>query len=187
MNYQSDIFPVLETNRLLLRRIEKDDAHDIFTYLSDIEVMKHYGTKPFQTVDEAIKAISKYESLFNENRGVRWGITIKEDNKVIGSCAFHNMVSEHFRTDISFVLSKDFWGRGIAQEALKAVIKYGFEYLNINRIEAVIEPSNVPSQKLVERLGFSKEGVLRSYEYFDGKFDDLYMFSLLKSDFDSDE
>ncbi|GIN42381.1 GNAT family N-acetyltransferase [Heyndrickxia oleronia] len=187
MNKQLDIFPVLETNRIRLRRIEKGDAHDIFKYLSDKEVMKHYGTEPFQTVDEAIRAISRYESLFTEKRGIRWGITLKGDNKVIGSCVFYNMVSEHYRTDIGFVLSKNFWGQGIAQEALKAAIKYGFEYLNINRIEAVIEPPNVASQKLVERLGFLREGLLRSYEYYRGKFDDLYMYSLLKSDFNPDE
>lgn len=187
MNKQLDIFPVLETNRVILRRIEKSDAYDIFKYLSDKEVMKHYGTKPFQSVDEAIKAISRYESLFTEKRGIRWGITLKGDHKVIGSCVFYNMVSEHYRTDIGFVLSKDFWGQGIAQEAVKAVIKYGFEHLNINRIEAVIEPPNTASQKLVERLGFLREGLLRSYEYFDGKFDDLYMYSLLKSDFNPEE
>jgi len=187
MNNQFDIFPVLETNRLLLRRIEKDDAYDLFTYLSDEEVMKHYGTKPFQTVEEAVRAISRYDSLFNEKRGMRWGITLKGDNKVIGSCVFYNMVTEHYRADIGFVLSRDFWGQGIAQEALKAVIKYGLENLNINRIEAVIEPANIPSQKLVERVGFLREGLLRSYEYFDGKFDDLYMYSLLKSDFPHDE
>jgi [ribosomal protein S5]-alanine N-acetyltransferase len=187
MNKQLDIFPVLETNRIILRRIEKGDAHDIFKYLSDKEVMKHYGTEPFQTVDEAISAISRYESLFAEKRGIRWGITLKGENKVIGSCVFYNMVSEHYRTDIGFVLSKDYWGQGIAQEAVKAVIKYGFEFLNINRVEAVIEPSNVASQKLVDRLGFLREGLLRSYEYFCGKFDDLYMYSLLKSDFNPEE
>ncbi len=187
MNKQLDIFPVLETNRLILRRIEKGDAHDIFTYLSDKEVMKHYGTEPFQTVDEAISAISRYETMFTEKRGIRWGITLKGDNRVIGSCAFHNMVSEHCRTDIGFVLSKNYWGQGIAQEALKAAIKYGVEYMNLNRIEALIEPPNVASQKLVERLGFLREGLLRSYEYYCGKFDDLYMYSLLKSDINPEE
>jgi ribosomal-protein-alanine N-acetyltransferase len=112
--------------------------------------------------------------LFNEKRGIRWGMTLKGDHKVIGSCVFYNMVTEHYRTDIGFVLNRDFWGQGIAQEALKAVITYGFQNLNINRIEAVIEPPNIASQKLVERLGFVREGLLRSYEYFDGKFDDLY-------------
>ncbi|HAM79268.1 GNAT family N-acetyltransferase [Ornithinibacillus bavariensis] len=182
-----DRFPVLETKRILLRQIEKGDAQAIFEYLSDKEVMKHYGTEPFQTVDEAIRAISRYESLFMEKRGIRWGITLKGDNKVIGSCFFYDMVAEHYRTDIGFVLNKNYWGQGNAQEAVKAAINYGYEYLNINRIQAVIEPANVASQKLVERLGFLREGLLRSYEYFCGKFDDLYMFSLLKSDFNPEE
>lgn len=145
--------------------------------------MKHYGTEPFQTVDEAIIAISRHESMFTEKVGIRWGITLKGENKVIGSCVFQNMVSEHCRTEISFVLSKNYWRLGIAQEALKAAIKYGFENMDIHRIEALIEPPNVASQKLVERLGFLQEGLLRNYEYTNGKFDDLYMYSLLKPDF----
>lgn len=182
MNKQLDIFPVLETNRLILSQIEKGDAHDILKFLSDNEVMKHYGTEPFQTIDEALSAISRYESMFTKKEGIRWGITLKGENKVIGSFAFHDMVHEHYRTQIAFVLSKNYWGQGIAQEALKASIKYGFQSMDIHRIEALIEPPNVASLKLVERLGFLREGLLRSYEYTSGKFDDLYMYSLLKSD-----
>ncbi|GGA60072.1 GNAT family N-acetyltransferase [Ornithinibacillus halotolerans] len=182
MSNKFDRFPVLETNRLILRKIEQDDAHDIFEYLSDKEVMKHYGTEPFQTVDEAYKTISKYEAVFAEKRGIRWGITLKEEDKVIGSCFFYDMNWDHYRTDLGYILNKDYWKRGIAQEAVKAIIQYGIENLNINRFQSVIDPPNVPSQKVVERLGFQREGLLRSYEYFSGKFDDLYMYSLLKSD-----
>ncbi|MFP3398596.1 GNAT family N-acetyltransferase, partial [Brevibacterium sp. SIMBA_078] len=85
--------------------------------------------------------------------GIRWGITFKEQGMVIGSCGFHNMVSQHSRTDIGFVLSKDYWGNGIAFEAVEAILRYGYEQMNFQRIQALIEPANVPSQKLVEKLG----------------------------------
>lgn len=186
MSKQLDVFPVLETERLILRKIEKEDAQDIFKYLSDKEVMKYYGTEPFQTVDEAVRTISRYESVFKEKSGIRWGITLKGANQVIGSCFFYDMASEHYRTDLGYVLNKDYWGQGIAQEAVKAAIKYGFENLNINRIQSVIEPPNLASQKLAERLGFLREGLLRDYEYFSGKFDDLYMYSFLKSDLNTE-
>ena len=177
-------FPILETDRLVLREITPEDAENIFTYLSDKEVMKYYGLAPFQSVDEALDEIAWYQSIRENNTGIRWGITLKGKGEVIGSCGFLNIVSQHFRSDIGFELSKDYWGQGIAQESIEAVIKYGFEQLNLQRIQALIEPPNEASQKLVERQGFIKEGLLRNYEFTSGKFDDLYMYSLLKEDFE---
>jgi [ribosomal protein S5]-alanine N-acetyltransferase len=178
-------FPVIETERLILRQITKDDAEDIFKYLSDENVMKYYGLEPFKSIDEAMEEIGWYQSSFDEGSGVRWGITLKGHGKVIGSCGFLNKVPQHYRSEIGFELSKDHWGKGIANEALAAVIHYGFEQLNLQRIQALIEPPNLSSQKLVEKNGFIKEGLLRNYEYTCGKFDDLFMYSLIKQDFET--
>ena len=180
-----DKFPIIETDRLVLRQITKDDAADIFTYLSDEKVMQYYGLEPFKSIEEALEEIEWYQSIFDENSGIRWGITLKGHGKVIGSCGFLNKVPQHYRSEIGFELSKDFWGQGIATEALEAVIKYGFEQLDLQRIQALIEPPNISSQKLVERNGFIKEGLLRNYEFTCGKFDDLFMYSLIKQDFES--
>ncbi|YCA45049.1 GNAT family N-acetyltransferase [Bacillus sp. JZ8] len=177
-------FPFIETNRLLLREIVKDDANDILKYLSDEEVMKYYGLAPFKTINEALNEISWYQSILNEQTGIRWGITLKGKDEVIGSCGFLNRVPEHYRTEIGYELSRDYWGHGIASEALEAVIRYGFKYLKLQRVEALVEPPNIPSQKLIEKNGFIREGLLRKYEFTCGKFDDLYMYSLLKQDFE---
>lgn len=177
-------FPILETNRLVLREITPEDAESIFNYLSDKEVMKYYGLEPFQSVNDALDEISWYQSIRENNTGIRWGITLKGKDEVIGSCGFLNIIPQHYRSDIGFELSKDYWGQGIAQESIEAIIKYGFEQLNLQRIQALIEPPNEASQKLVERQGFIKEGLLRNYEFTSGKFDNLYMYSLLKEDFD---
>jgi [ribosomal protein S5]-alanine N-acetyltransferase len=178
-------FPVIETNRLVLRQVTKDDAEDILKYLSDKNVMEHYGMEPFKSLDDALDEIYWYQSIFEKKTGIRWGITLKGQERVIGSCGFLNIVPQHYRSEIGFELSKDFWGQGIASEAVEVVIKYGFEQLNLQRIQALIEPPNISSQKLVERMGFIKEGLLRNYEFTCGKFDDLFMHSLLKQDFDN--
>lgn len=180
-------FPILETKRLVLRKVTKEDANSILKYLSDKEVMKYYGLEPFKSINDALDEISWYQSLQNNKTGIRWGITLKEQGIVIGSCGFHNKVSEHFRTEIGFELSKEQWGKGIAHEAVEAIISYGYEHMNFQRIEALIEPPNLSSQKLVEKLGFIREGLLRNYEFTSGKFDDLYMYSLLKQDFDKNK
>ncbi|MDM5332142.1 GNAT family protein [Ureibacillus composti] len=177
-------FPVLETERLVLRRITEADAGSVLSYLSDEDVMKYYGLTPFQTIDDALAEVDWYDKIFSEETGIRWGITIKGQDEVIGSCGFHRMVSQHHRSEIGFELSKTYWGQGFASEAVSTILSYGFEHLHLNRIEALIEPANLSSQKLVIKHGFLKEGLLRSYEYTRGKFDDLFMYSLLKRDFE---
>ncbi|WP_449536417.1 GNAT family N-acetyltransferase [Ferdinandcohnia sp. Marseille-Q9671] len=178
------IFPVIETDRLILRQITKDDAESILVYLSNKDVMKHYGLEPFTSIDEALDEVSWYQSIFEKKTGIRWGITLKEEGTVIGSCGFLNIAQQHSRSEVGFELSKEYWGKGIASEALEAVITYGFEQLNLQRIQALIEPPNTSSQRLVESKGFIKEGLLRSYEFTCGKFDDLLMYSMLKQDYE---
>lgn len=175
-------FPTIETERLILREVATEDASDMFTYLSDEDVVKHMGLAPFQTVKDVWDEIHWYNSIIEEGTGIRWGITLKDFGNIIGSCGFLNMVTKHHRAEVGFELSKDYWGKGIASEALEAVIKFGYHRYQLERIEALIEPANLPSQKLVEKQGFTREGLLRHYEYTCGKFDDLYMYSILKGD-----
>ncbi|MCR6106461.1 GNAT family N-acetyltransferase [Salipaludibacillus agaradhaerens] len=183
MNSKSDNFPILETKRLLLRNIINEDAKNILHYMSDEDVMQYYGLAPFKSLDDAFEEISWYQTLLNKKTGIRWGITLKEKGIIIGSCGFHNIVSQHFRTEIGFELSKEMWGKGIAFEAVEAITNYGFTHMSFQRIEALIEPPNLSSQRLVEKLGFMREGLLRNYEFTCGKFCDLYMYSLLKQEF----
>ncbi|MBO0997425.1 GNAT family N-acetyltransferase [Bacillus sp. SD075] len=176
------VFPLIETKRLILREVTMEDAGDMFTYLSDTDVVKPMGLDPCQTVNDVGDEIKWYESIFQEGSGIRWGITLKDSGRVIGSCGFLNMVTNHHRAEIGYELSKAHWGKGIASEALEAVVMYGYRHFHLERIQALIEPDNYPSQKLVEKQGFSREGLLRHYEYTCGKFDDLYMYSLIKED-----
>ncbi|WP_404456765.1 GNAT family N-acetyltransferase [Virgibacillus necropolis] len=176
-------FPILKTDRLILRQVTKDDASSLLKYLSNKDVMKYVGLEPFKSIDDALDEISWYQSIFEKRTGIRWGITLKDQGEVIGSCGFLNLVSRHYRSEIGVELSYEHSGKGIASEAFEAVIRYGFEQMSLQRIEALIEPPNIPSQKLAEKQGFIREGLLRNYEFTCGKFDDLYMYSLLKQDF----
>ncbi|MBY6036898.1 GNAT family N-acetyltransferase [Fictibacillus nanhaiensis] len=177
-------FPTIETSRLILREVTTEDSKDMFAYLSDHDVVKHMGLEPYQTVEDVWDEVGWYTSIYQEGTGMRWGITLKNSGRIIGSCGFLNWRTKHFRAEVGFELSKDFWGKGIGSEALEAVVTYGFQHLQLERIEALIEPNNLASQKLVEKQGFQKEGLLRHYEFTCGKFDDLYMYSIIKGDLD---
>ena len=175
-------FPIIETNRLILRKVTNEDANDMLKYLSDKEVVAPMGLAPFQTEKDVWDEINWYKTIYDEGTGIRWGITLKDSGKVIGSCGFLNMLPKHQRAEIGYELCQEYWGKGIASEALEAVVKYGFHHYQLERIEALIEPTNLRSQKLVEKQGFIREGLLRHYEFTCGKFDDLYMYSIIKGD-----
>ncbi|MCY6354889.1 GNAT family N-acetyltransferase [Clostridium sp. ZS2-4] len=176
-------FPQIEAEKLILREVKEGDKKEIFNIFSDSEIMKYYDLIPFKSIEEAEHLISKFNDDFAKENGIRWGITKKDSDKIIGTCGFHSWSKESFKAQIGYELLKEYWRQGIMAESLKAIILFGFESLNLNRIEALVELENVSSQKLLCNLGFQKEGVLRENEFCRGKFLDLIMFSLLKNDF----
>ncbi|ERN53663.1 GNAT family N-acetyltransferase [Alkalihalophilus marmarensis] len=182
MNQKKGAFPVLETKRLKLREVTYDDAADMLNYMSDPEVVRHIGLERFKSLEDAKSEIDWYHTIHKEGSGMRWGITLKGKDQLIGSCGFLNRAKKHFRAEIGTELSREYWGQGIASEAFQAVISTGFQDMQLERIEALIEPLNIASQRLAGKHGFVKEGLLRKYEYTQGKFDDLYMYSLLKEE-----
>ncbi|MFL0200552.1 GNAT family N-acetyltransferase [Exiguobacterium acetylicum] len=174
-------FPTLKTNRLVLREVLPEDATSVLAYLSDEQVVKQMGLAPFQSEADALEEIDWYASIRREGSGIRFGIALQEDDVIIGSCGFLNQATRHQRAELGFELNPAYQGQGIAKEAALAVITYGFEELSLNRIEALVLPENSASQRLLERLGFQREGLLRQYEKTRGQFDDLYMYSILRS------
>lgn len=178
-------FPVLETERLILREVKQEDAKSVFQYLSDEEVMKYYGMVPMGKVSEVEEEIDWYRRIFDEGTGIRWGITMKGTSEIIGSCGFLEYTARHARTEVGLELAKEYWRGGVMTEALAAIIQYGFSHMELMRIQALIEPENIASQKLFVKSGFVREGLLRKYERTNGEFDDLYMYSLLRDEYEA--
>lgn len=173
-------FPQIETERLILREINYEDRYEIFQILSKDEVIKYYGMYPTASIKEADGLIAKFSDGFKATNTIRWGITLKENNKLIGTCGFHNLNEKHFRAEMGYELSSTYWKYGYMKESVDAIIRYGFDKMNLNRIEAVIYPENTSSRTVLERAGFKEEGLLKEYACFRDKFEDLIMFSLLK-------
>jgi len=176
-------FPELVTKRLLLRQIKEADAQFLHQYWTDSAVIEYLTLEPFKDLEETLNMIALLNSLPEFNQGIRWAITRKADNMVIGTCGFHNLKAEHSRTEIGYELGKPFWKQGFMAEALAAVIPYGFEYLNLNRIEAFVNLGNSNSTNILTIMGFSLDGLLREYEFARGQFVDQYCYSLLKKEY----
>ena len=176
-------FPKFETERFILRKGIVNDCKDIFALYSNEKVVKYLPLKLFDSVEDAIDEINWYEKIFKEQIGLRWVIEEAKTKKVIGTCGYLNYEKEHNRIEIGYDLNPEYWGKGIMQEALSSIIHFAFTSMGINKIEAKIEPENTSSIRLLEKLNFCQEGVLRQHEFEKGKYVDLVIFSILKSEY----
>lgn len=183
VNNVQEQFPVLETDRLILRKLLIEDAAILQEYWSHPDVTKYLTLEPFKTVEEAIAMIELLNGLPASSQGIRWAITRKEDGKVLGTCGFHNYKPEHHRAEVGYELGNAYWKQGIMTEALTTILHYGFTMAGYNRIEAFVSIGNEKSSGILKKMGFKQDGLLREYEFARGGFVDLYCFSLLKSEF----
>jgi len=174
-------FPELKTARLLLRRLERADANEMFFLRSDENVLRYLGKEPAKTIEEAEEFIRKINKNIDENESILWGITLLSDPEVIiGTICLWNFQKEHYRVEIGYILHPDHWGKGIMKEAIKAVVDFGFNSLGLHSMEALLSPENIASSAVLESNGFVKEGHLKESFYFNGQFSDTAIYSRLK-------
>ncbi|GGH20073.1 GNAT family N-acetyltransferase [Paenibacillus segetis] len=176
-------FPCFKSERFTLRKEEANDRYDIYELYSKEDVVKYMPFTPFTSVEDAINEMNWYQKIFKEQSGLRWMIEDSESKKVIGTCGFLNYEKIHNRIEIGYDLTPDFWGKGIMTEVVKCIMDFGFLTMKLNKIEAKVEPGNEASIRLMFKLGFHKEGVLRQHEFEKGKYIDLAIFSKLKSEY----
>ncbi|WP_019392719.1 GNAT family N-acetyltransferase [Priestia filamentosa] len=172
----------LYTKRLYLRRLKESDSSTLFKIWSDPVVTKHMNISHFMEEKQAKDMITFLNTLAYENKAARFTIIELASNKIIGSCGYNTLDFAHSKSEIGYELSKAFWGKGYASEAISGLLKYAFEDLGLNRIEAKVEPQNTNSIKTLQRLNFTLEGTLRQAEKSKGKFVDLNLYSRLKTD-----
>lgn len=176
-------FPVLMTDRLCLRRKTAADIQDILLLRSNDAAMKYLDKPKFETLEEASAFFQKTEDGILNNENVSWAITLKGENKFIGDISFHRIDKAHHRAEIGYMLMPEYWRKGILQEAITAVIRYGFTILNFHSIEAYINPNNEASAGLLTKNGFVQEAFFKENYHYNGKFLDTAVYSLLKSDY----
>ncbi len=179
-------FPILETDRLILREWEERDASDLFAFYSKEHVLRYTPIRPHLSEADSRATIVRFRNRYREqNSGIVWAIEQKESGKVIGETAVNKWYINDRRAEIGYSFSPDVWGQGIASEAVARIIHYLFDEFSqcvMNRLEAVTDPENTASIKLLQKVGFLQEGLLREREFEKGKFIDSVMFGLLRSD-----
>jgi ribosomal-protein-alanine N-acetyltransferase len=177
-----EIFPKLTTERLLLEEIEYSDAQDLFLIRSDNRVIKFLDRERHKSIDDTKAMITKIKESYRKREGINWVIKNRSTLQVIGYIGYWRLFRERVRGEIGFALKPDFWNKGIMTEALIKVIDFGFSKIGFHSIEGNVNPQNISSITLLEKIGFKKEAYFREDYLFDGEFKDSVIFSLLETD-----
>ncbi len=172
-------FPVITTDRLILRKAELDDAPEILFFRSDPEMLKYIDREPATTIDQAKDWLQMVIDNSDNNTAISWNITLKDDDTTIGNIALWRLIREHYRAEIGYVLHPDYWHKGIMAEAMAAVVDYAFNTMGLHSIEANTNPENKASQRVLERAGFVREAYFTEDYYFNGKFTDSAIYCLV--------
>ena len=176
-------FEILETERLLLKKITPETFTDLFAHYSQMEVMSILGlTTEAEFLKE--KAKSKGGYVTYDRTIIAFLLVEKETDRTIGRAGYHNWYKDHNRAELGYALNnEESKQKGYMSEALKAILGYGFNVMNLNRIEAYIGTTNIASLSLVKKYGFTREGQLRQHYVRDGIAEDSLVFSLLKEEY----
>lgn len=173
-----NVFPVLTTERLVLRRFQPDDIESVYKGLSHPEVIRHYGVS-YDSLEATQEQMNWFAAIEKEETGIWWAVCNKQDQTFLGAIGFNNRSKEHRKIEIGYWLLLEHWGSGIITEAGRAACDYASQEMSVHRIEAVVETENGNSKKVMAHLGFEFEGVMRDCEIKDGRFISLEMYAKL--------
>lgn len=176
-------FKNLETNRLLLRRVSVDDLSEIMELRGNPETMKFIPRPLVTNSMEALAHFKMIDDKIEKNEGINWAITLKGNPKLIGIIGHYRIKPENYRCEMGYMILPQYNNQGITTEAIKVVIEYGFDDLQMHSIEAIIDPENYASERVLQKNGFVKEADILENEFYDGKFIDTVIYSLLKRNF----
>lgn len=175
-------FPEIKTDEILLRELNFNDIRDMFEIFSNEEVLKYYDILPHKSIEDTERLFFTFTNNYKDHKAIRWGIINRANNKLIGTCGFHNFDYKLSRAEIGYELNRAYWKQGFIHKALNEIINIGFQSNSLNRIEAIVDDENENSKIILERLAFKYEGCLRKRFYFNGRFRDENYFGLLKDE-----
>lgn len=177
--------PILETERLLLRKITLEDVHDMHTYASNDEVAKYVTWNAHKTIADTREFIEFVLQKYENNQVAPWGIELKENGRFIGTVDFTWWDHKNQSAELGYVIAKEYWGQGIMSEITQELIQFGFTHMDLVRIQARCLVDNIGSRRVMEKSGMSFEGILRKVIKLKGTHHDVRLYSILKEEFRS--
>lgn len=175
--------PLLQTPRLRLRTITRSDIDAIYRLHADPRAMRYWSFPAWTDRQQARDWFEQRRHHAEREESWPWGLNLIDADELIGIVTLFAVNRMQRRAEVGYQLLPSYWGRGYAQEALRAALAYGFDALELNRVEADIDPRNQASCRLVERVGFRREGYLRERWHVNGEITDTALYGLLAREF----
>lgn len=175
--------PELNTDRLILRPPAPKDAPAFKKLAEAVEIAENTFVPHPYTSEMAKEYIRFTKENWQTGEGANFVIVRQNDNQVLGSISYKDIDHKHHRAEFGYWIGKPFWNNGYATEAIKAIIQYGFEKLDLHRIYATPFGENKASQRVLEKAGMMKEGVMKDHIYHRGEYKDFWVYGLTEEQF----
>jgi ribosomal-protein-alanine N-acetyltransferase len=173
-------FPIIKTERLLLRQFVDNDLKNVFKGLSHPDIIKYYGVS-FQTLEATKEQMTFFADLEKNETGIWWAVCSADNKTFYGAGGLNSLNREHKKAEIGFWLISEFWGNGIMKEAMPLICNYGFDNLELHRIEGFVESENKNCKNAMAKLDFQYEGRMKECEIKNGKFISLDIYAKVKT------
>jgi RimJ/RimL family protein N-acetyltransferase len=175
--------PVLETPRLRMRPLTLEDTPAIFAIHSDLQTLQYWSHDPFLHMEQAAELIRGNLEWVETGQAVYWAVEDPSVGELIGTATLFKFDDQNRHAEVGYILHRDFWGKGLMSEVLATMIDHAFNTLELHRLEADTDPRNAPSNALLEKFGFRREGYFRERWWVHGQWLDSLMFGLLRSEY----
>lgn len=171
-----DIFPILQSERLVLRQFTDSDLGNVFAGLSHPKIIKYYGIS-FDSLEATKEQMTWFSDLEKNETGIWWAVCSKEDGRFLGAGGLNDLCKENKKAEIGFWLLPESWGKGYMTEAMPLIFNHGFDHLGLHRIEGFVEPENAACKNALAKLKFKLEGTMKDCEIKNGSFISLDIYS----------
>ncbi|GAA5219373.1 GNAT family N-acetyltransferase [Membranihabitans marinus] len=176
-----DCFPILKSQRLILRQIVESDLENVYKGLSHPEVVRYYGVE-FNSLEATVEQMNWFADLEKNGNGMYWAICSNGDGSFMGAGGLSDLSQKNKKAEIGFWLLPESWGKGIMTEGLPLILNYAFDILGLHRVEGFVESKNSNCKKALEKLNFNWEGRMRDCEIKNGEFISLDIYSKLSNE-----
>jgi len=174
-----DSLPTLDAPRVRLRWLEANDVDGLFAIFSDEQMMRYWSSTAMKERAEAEDLLIRIHRQFADKSGFQWGVERKDDGELLGTCTLFNIHVGNMRAEVGYCLRSAYWGQGYMGEALSALLDHAFGVLKLRRLEADVDPKNAGSLRILDRMGFQHEGLLRERWNVGGEIQDSALLGLL--------
>ena len=176
-----DRFPVLKTDRLILRQLNENDVNGIYNFYSDPVALKYVPRNLFTERIEASVKIQFVDALFDDRKGIWWAISYKEKQDIIGIAGFFEIDKAANKAELGYGFLQGNWGKGVGTEIVKTLTDFGFQAIQLHKIYAYIHPDNISSIKVVEKFGYKREGLFKDHDFAQNKYFDTAVYTKIIS------